>query len=74
MQPGREHLVELYATVVSTSTGIRDIVQDARDCFFADEGSLEFYKKYTFSNCRLECAIKKAEQIYDCVPWHLPRV
>ena len=74
VQPGREHFVEVSATVVSTSTGIRDIVQDARDCFFADEGSLEFYKKYTFSNCRLECGIRQAEKIHGCIPWHLPKV
>ena len=73
LQPGREHFIDLSATVVSNND-IHDILPPARECFFSDEGDLEFYKLYTFSNCRLECAIKKAEQIYDCVPWHLPRV
>ena len=73
LQPGREHFIDLSATVVSTN-GIRDILPEARDCFFSDEGDLEFYKSYTFSNCRLECGIKKSEQKLGCIPWHLPKV
>ena len=73
LQPGREHFIDLSATVVSNN-GIRDILPEARDCYFPDEGDLEFYEMYTFSNCMLECAIKSSEQRYGCVPWHLPRV
>ena len=73
VEPGREHFVHLSATVVNTSD-IKDIDPDARDCFFPDEGDLDFYERYTFSNCRLECAIKKTEKMFKCVPWHLPRV
>ena len=73
VQPGWEHFIDLSAVVVSPND-IRDLTPEARDCFFEDEGNLEFYKSYTFSNCRLECAIKKSEKIFNCVPWHLPRV
>ena len=73
VEPGREHFVHLSATVVNTSD-IKDIDPDARDCFFPDEGDLDFYERYTFSNCRLECAIKKTEKMFKCVAWHLPRV
>ena len=73
VEPGREHFIDLSATVVS-SDDIEDITPAARDCFFPDEGNLEFYNVYTFSNCRLECAIKRSEAIFNCVPWHLPRV
>ena len=73
MEAGREHFIDLSAVVVSTND-IKDLAPEARDCFFADEGDLEFYKSYTFSNCRLECAIKKLEEIFKCVPWYLPKV
>ena len=73
VEPGREHFIDLSAVVVSTKD-IKDITPEARECFFEDEGDLDFYKSYTFSNCRLECAIKKLEPILECVPWHLPRV
>ena len=73
LEPGKEHFVDLSATVVS-SKSIEGISPEARDCFFRDEGDLEFYKEYTFSNCRLECMIKAAEEKYGCIPWHLPKV
>merc|ERR1712223_2153970 len=47
LEPGREHFVKLSASVVSTDD-IKDIAPEARDCFFADEGNLDFYKKYVF--------------------------
>ena len=72
-QPGREHFVDLTATVVATN-GIEDILPEARGCLFTDEGSLEFFKSYTFSICRLECTIRKAEEKHKCIPWYLPKV
>ena len=73
LEPGREHFVQLSARVVSTKD-IEDIDPEARECFFSNEGNLDFYKKYTYSNCRLECAIKTTKDKYGCVPWHLPKV
>ena len=57
-----------------SNNDIKEILPEARECYFPDEGNLEFYEGYTFSNCRLECAIKRSEDIYNCTPWHLPRV
>ena len=74
LQPGCEHFIELSASVVSASGIQQNILPEDRNCYFPNEGNLEFYEGYTFSNCRLECAIKKSEQIYNCTPWHLPRV
>ena len=73
VEAGRENFIDLSAVVVSTND-IKDLAPEARECFFADEGNLDFYESYTFSNCRLECAIKKLEEIFKCVPWHLPKV
>ena len=73
LQPGREHYVDLSASIVSTNN-IKDILPEARGCLFNDESDLEFYESYTYSNCRLECRIKAAEEKYKCIPWHLPKV
>ena len=73
LQPGHEHFVDLSATVVS-SNNIKHLQPAARACLFPDEGDLEFYEKYTFSNCMLECAILEAEKKLDCIPWYLPKV
>ena len=73
LQPGREHFADLSATLVTTN-GIKHISPEDRGCLFTDESDLDFYKGYTFTNCRLECAIKKAEKEHNCIPWHLPKV
>ena len=73
LQPGREHFIDLSATLVTTN-GIKDISPEDRGCLFTDESDLEFYKSYTFTNCRLECGIKEAEEEHNCIPWHLPKV
>ena len=73
LQPGREHFIDLSATLVTTN-GIKGISPDDRGCLFTDESDLEFYKSYTFTNCRLECGIKEAEEEHNCIPWHLPKV
>ena len=73
VQAGREHFIDLSAKVVSTND-IREISPEARGCLFNDESHLDFYKSYTFSNCRLECMIREAEKINNCIPWQLPRV
>ena len=45
-----------------------------RKCFFPDEGNLNRFAYYTQSNCKLECAWKKAEEICGCTPWYIPAV
>ena len=74
VEPGHEHWVDLSASVVSSSDGVRDIDSRARNCYFSDEGSLTFYQEYTFTNCRLECGILDVEKQLGCIPWFLPQV
>ena len=57
-----------------TSEGIKSIPPEDRNCYFDDEVDLNFYEKYTFINCQLECAILEAEKSIGCIPWHLPKV
>ena len=33
---------------------------------------MKLFDYYTESNCKLECAWKKAEEICGCKPWHVP--
>ena len=73
IQPGHEHFLDLQGQVL-TSTGIRNINPEDRHCYFTDEGNLDFYEKYTFSNCKLECGIKLVEKSFRCIPWYLPQL
>ena len=57
-----------------STNDIRSIAPEDRKCYFEDEMDLTFYAKYTFINCKLECAILEVETILGCIPWHLPKV
>ena len=72
IEPGREHFIDLTSQVFSSSDGIKHLDPEKRNCFFSTEGSLEFYKEYTYTNCILECGIKAAEKTTACIPWYLP--
>ena len=74
LEPGHEHWIDLSASVVTSSEGVRNIDTQARNCYYSDEGNLTFYQEYTFTNCRLECAILKVEKRLGCIPWFLPKV
>ena len=73
VQPGHEHFISLSTTILSANQRIRKIPPLKRNCYFSDEGSLEFHKLYTFSNCVLECSIKMVEKQLNCTPWYLPQ-
>ena len=60
--------------VISSSEDIRSVAPVDRQCYFGDEKELEFYEKYTFINCQMECAIREVEKDFKCIPWYLPKV
>ena len=71
LQPGYEHFLSVTSSVVS-SHGIQALAPEDRNCYFSDEGSLQYYKSYTFSNCTFECSIKAAQSQLSCSLWYLP--
>ena len=50
----------------------KSIKQELRKCRFPEEGNLKLFDYYTESNCKVECAWSKAEEICGCKPWHVP--
>ena len=71
LEPGHEHFLSLASQVYSAD-GIEGLAPKKRDCYFPDEGGLDFYKKYTYVNCKFECGIKLVEAVLHCIPWFLP--
>ena len=69
---GYEHYLSLSTQHYSAS-GIEVLDPKDRKCFFANEGDLDFYEKYTFQNCKFECGIKLVEEQLGCIPWYLPQ-
>ena len=64
-------VLSVSSSVVSAND-IRGLSPQARNCYFSDEGSLLYYKSYTFSNCMFECSIKAAQALLKCSLWFLP--
>ena len=72
IQPGHEHFISLSNTILRADPEIRNIPAEKRNCYFPEEGNLELYKYYTYSNCMFECSMKNAESVLGCLPWYLP--
>ena len=61
VKPGQKNDVSISATVV-ISDGLRDLNRADRSCLFSDETDyLRLFKKYSQSNCLLECALNYAQ-------------
>jgi hypothetical protein len=72
LEPGREHFVELHADFIDTEPAFRKLAIVDRNCSFEDEGSLDYYMRYSHTSCIFECTLKLAAVAANCTPWHLP--
>ena len=50
INPGHEHFIDLSSQVFSSS-GIEYLQPGKRNCYFRNEGNLEFHEEYNHSNC-----------------------
>ena len=71
VQPGMEHYLDISSEIFS-SRAIQNLKPVDRNCYFHDEGNLDFYNYYTVSNCKFECGLKLSESSIGCIPWYLP--
>ena len=56
IDPGQELFLSVSPEMIHADHKIHGIQYDKRQCFLADEKSLEYYQHYTFLNCFMECA------------------
>ena len=78
--PGHSNMVALSASKLEADESVRSIRPLERNCYFEDETELvRLHKKYSQSNCLLECSLAKAQQIFEeknqiaaCTPWFFP--
>ena len=64
--------ISIQGEEVETTEAFRNIDINLRKCKFSDEGDLKIFSYYSESNCELECAWEKAEEICGCRPWFVP--
>ncbi|CAH2042277.1 unnamed protein product, partial [Iphiclides podalirius] len=58
--------------LTKTSHYLVDYSPLKRRCYFSKERYLKYFRTYTESNCRLECAANYTIKQCDCVPSYLP--
>jgi len=75
--PGHQNHIALTAIKVDAMENIRKLEPSLRNCLFSDETQwlkLGLHKKYSQSNCFLECLIMYAQKSMEmaCTPWYFP--
>ena len=71
LQPGKEVLVAITATVIKTSKEVRQRFDyTGTNCHFDDEVELDHFPKvwyrYSMNNCLLESYVQKVEELCNC--------
>lgn len=70
---GREVLIAVKPSMITTSAGIAEYHPQRRQCFLSRERSLRFFKVYSESNCQLECLANFTLTKCGCVKFSMPR-
>ncbi|XP_055295138.1 pickpocket protein 28-like [Sitodiplosis mosellana] len=65
--------ISIKPSMITTSSGLRNYLPQARGCFFRTERSLRFFKSYNQRNCELECKANFFKQTCGCVTYYMPR-
>lgn len=58
--------------VINTSKAVKKFDVSKRDCYFASERPLYFFKIYTQENCVIECKTNYTLAHCGCVGFHMP--
>lgn len=70
---GRETRVIINPRLSDASHRIKDVPRAQRQCVFASEGNLTYFRTYSRKNCEMECESRIIEQLCGCVQYHMPR-
>ncbi|XP_037037296.1 pickpocket protein 28-like [Bradysia coprophila] len=71
--PGYESRVVITPRISDANFKIRSIPQSQRNCIFASEGNLAYFRTYSRKNCELECQSNLILEACGCVLYYMPR-
>ncbi|XP_055382438.1 pickpocket protein 28-like [Condylostylus longicornis] len=69
----KEILIRINPNIIQTSEGLRHLSPLKRQCYFANERHLKFFKIYSQANCEIECLANITYQKCGCVKFSMPR-
>ena len=74
IEPGFAYTFKIIAYQIGTTNRFNALERSIRNCHLPYESNnLNLTKFYTKSACEFECAIKQAKEVYQCLPWNIPR-
>lgn len=72
--PGQEIRTVVEPRINDASQLIRNIPVKQRNCFFASEGNLSYFRTYSKKNCEMECESLLIAQHCGCVLYYMPKL
>lgn len=73
VEPGLESRVQITPRISDASDLIRRVPKKIRQCLFANEDNLTYFRTYSKKNCEMECESQLTEQACSCVMYFMPR-
>lgn len=64
--------IMIYPETTYSTTNVRRLAPNVRNCYFHDERNLTYFQRYSQLNCLAECRAKLANRLCGCVPYFLP--
>ncbi|XP_071629455.1 sodium channel protein Nach isoform X2 [Temnothorax longispinosus] len=71
--PLSETYVDVTTTAFVSTQIIRDFPREKRNCIFDDEETMYKEKKYTYSDCIVDCKVYNIQKVCGCRPFFYPR-
>lgn len=71
--PGSETRIIITPKISDASIRLRKIQQNVRQCIFANEGNLTYFRTYSRRNCEMECESHFIEEQCGCILYYMPR-
>ncbi|XP_058817822.1 pickpocket protein 28 [Topomyia yanbarensis] len=71
---GSENRLVVNPKLSDASYLIRKVSQPQRQCVFANEANLSYYRTYSRNNCEMECEARLIQENCGCVLYYMPKL
>ncbi|GLV39865.1 pickpocket 26 [Carabus blaptoides fortunei] len=68
----KQMAISVTPEMITTAEGLLNISPQDRNCFFAQEKHLYYFKEYTQKNCKIECIANLTTFLCHCLPFYFP--
>jgi len=79
VKPGYNNIITLTSSIMVADESMKSLNKQDRNCLFPEENDiLSLHKKYTYLNCKFECALNYTQSVIalkynkTCYPWFFP--